>query len=108
MSIRKQRKFMESGYKILWTDHALEELEKTYSYLELNFSSKELNALSIAIDNTLKIIEREPNLFPLSDNIGIRKAVVKRYNSMYYRILDDTIQIISFFSNRQNPSKRKL
>ncbi len=25
---------MKSGYKILWTYHALDELEETYSYLE--------------------------------------------------------------------------
>ena len=33
---------MKSGYKILWTTHALLELEKTIQYLEDNFSSKEI------------------------------------------------------------------
>jgi hypothetical protein len=32
---------MESGYKILWTDHALSELSKTYNYLEANFTQRE-------------------------------------------------------------------
>ena len=27
---------MKSGYKILWTDHALSELENTVTYLEEN------------------------------------------------------------------------
>jgi len=31
---------MVSGYKILWTDHALEELTKTYDYLETHFTDR--------------------------------------------------------------------
>lgn len=37
---------MKSGYKVLWTDHALNELEKTIEYLEINFSEKELKRLA--------------------------------------------------------------
>jgi plasmid stabilization system protein ParE len=33
---------MKSGYKILWTDFALKELEKTIEYLEENWTEKEL------------------------------------------------------------------
>lgn len=38
---------MENGYKIYWTDHALEELASTYKYLEEYFTKKELKKLSI-------------------------------------------------------------
>ena len=31
---------MVSGYKILWTDHALKELAKTYEHLEKNLLKK--------------------------------------------------------------------
>tara|TARA_Y100000815_G_C13340296_1_gene499658 strand:+ start:1666 stop:1800 length:135 start_codon:yes stop_codon:yes gene_type:complete len=44
---------MKSGYKILWTDHALDELAKTFEYLEENFSEKELQRLSNSIEFTL-------------------------------------------------------
>lgn len=33
---------MKSGYKILWTDHALSELENTVIYLEENWTEREL------------------------------------------------------------------
>lgn len=58
--------YMGNGYKILWTEHALKELATTYEYLEANFSSKELEKLSIAIDNTLKLISRNPHLLQAS------------------------------------------
>ena len=44
------KKYMESGYKILWTDHALEELAKTFEYLETHFTNKEIKKLSVEID----------------------------------------------------------
>jgi hypothetical protein len=37
---------MKSGYKIFWTDYAIDELEKTIEYLQLNFSEKELKRLA--------------------------------------------------------------
>lgn len=33
---------MKNGYDICWTDYALEELNQTISYLELNFTKKEI------------------------------------------------------------------
>ena len=37
---------MKSGYNILWTDYALEELEQTIDYLERNFTEKEISKLA--------------------------------------------------------------
>jgi len=78
---------MANGFKILWTDNALEELKATYEYLESNFTKKGKN-------NRIKI--------------EVRKAVILRYNTLYYRIKKNTIEILSFFSNRQNPAKAKF
>ena len=33
---------MKSGYKILWSDHALNELSAIYRYLELHFTELKL------------------------------------------------------------------
>lgn len=99
---------MKSGYKILWTDHALDELAKTFEYLEENFSDKELRKLSNSIESTLQLISQNPTLFPASQFKNIRKTVILKYNTIYYRENGDVIEILSFFSNRQNPKKRKL
>jgi plasmid stabilization system protein ParE len=97
---------MESGYKILWTDHALSELSKTYNYLEANFTQRELKKLSIEIDKKLKLISLKPSLFPISESKKVRRVVVLKFNTMYYRVKEHEIEILSFFSNRQNPNKR--
>lgn len=33
---------MRSGYRVLWTDHALEELDNAVEYLQLNFTDVEI------------------------------------------------------------------
>ncbi|ARN78741.1 hypothetical protein BST97_12470 [Nonlabens spongiae] len=100
---------MENGYKILWTDHALEELAETYDYLESNFSSKELRKLSREIASTLDITSMDPEIHPTADGFeNIRRVVILTYNTLYYQIEGESIIILSFFSNRQNPDKRSF
>ncbi len=101
---------MESGYKILWTDNALNELQETYSYLELNWTVKILNKLSTELDKTLKLISRNPQLFQISEYKNIRRIILLRFNTLYYRVDEENkvVEILSFFSNRQNPDNRKI
>ena len=99
---------MKSGFSIRWTDHALSERNKTFEYLEENFTQRELRSLSVEIEKVVKLIAQNPYLFPVSDINDVRKAVVLRFNSLYYRVQNDSIEVLSFFSNRQNPKSRKL
>lgn len=97
---------MKSGYDIVWTPNALDELEQTIEYLENNFTEKEIKKLAEKIESIIALISKNPNLFPISENQNIHKAVLLKYNSMYYRIKNENIEILSFFSNRQSPNKR--
>lgn len=99
---------MISGFKIQWTDHALSELSVTVKYLEKNWSERELIQFSNVVDNTIEIISRHPEIYPVSNKKKkIRKAVVDKNNTIYYRIINDSIQILSVFGTKQDPAKRK-
>lgn len=100
---------MISGYRILWTDNALLELKKTVVYLEQNWTERELKKLAIQLEKTLQLISQNRYLFQTSDiKKEVRIAVVLSVNSIYYRVLENDVEILSFFSNRQSPEKRKL
>ena len=99
---------MENSYEIVWTDLALEELENTVKYLEEKFSEKEVERLADEIERILLIISQNPAIFSLSDKINVRKATILKFNSMFYRVTKNEIQILSFFSNRQNIENIKI
>ena len=108
MTTVKPESYMESGFKINWTDHALSELSETIKYLEDNWTEHELTQFANAVDNTVEIISRHPEIFPASHKRKkIRKAVVDKNNTLFYRIAKDSIQILSLFGTSQDPAKRK-
>jgi plasmid stabilization system protein ParE len=97
---------MKSGYRIVWTDHALEGLNQTFEYLRLNFSDREISRLARKIESVLGTISKFPRLYPASAKAkGVRRAVVTKHNTIYYRINAKRreIEIVSFFMNRRDP-----
>ncbi len=100
---------MKSGYKILWTKHALSELKDTLNYLEENWTERELSNFSKELDHTLQLISKNPKIFQVSSKKKeVRRAVVAGYNNLYYRTKNKTVEILSLFSNRQDPDKIKI
>ena len=99
---------MKNGYKILWTENALNELAKTIEYLEENFTDKEIKKLAQKIESTTALLSKKPTIFPKSEFKDIHRVVILKHNTLYYRIKGETVEILSFFSNRQSPTKIKL
>jgi plasmid stabilization system protein ParE len=100
---------MKSGFRIFWTEIALIEFEDTIIYLQQNWTEREIKNLAVEIEKTLALISSNPEIFQISDSKkDIRRAVVAKLNNMYYRVNSETVEILSFYSNRKNPNKRRL
>ncbi len=68
-----------------------------------------MNKLGLEIEKTLQLISMNPELFPKTQKIlNVRRVVVTKQNTLYYRIKNKTIEVLSFFSNKRNPNKLKL
>jgi plasmid stabilization system protein ParE len=95
---------MENTYKLIWSDEALINLKNIIDYLESRWTKREIKRFSQLLDKQLKLIEENPYLFAESDKShGLRKSVLSRQTTIYYRIINYDIRIISLFDNRQNP-----
>lgn len=104
--MKQPEKSMRNTYKIIWTSRALSDLKNTIAYLEENWTSREIQKFALLLDLQLNRLKIYPNLFPKSHRYKkIRKSVLSRQVSMYYRVVNQEIQIISLFDNRQNPKK---
>lgn len=99
---------MKNGYKIHWTPNSLEELSATIEYVERNFGERQLNKLAQKIEEVTQLISQNPELFPKSEYENVYRVAILKFNTMYYRVRNNEIEILSFFSNRQNPDKRRL
>lgn len=99
---------MKNGFKIFWTPNSKKELEKTIAYLKQNFSEKEIQRLAQKIESITVLISKNPDIFPKSKSTNIHKVVILKFNTMYYQVKNNNVEILSFFSNRQSPERRKL
>ena len=97
---------MGNTYKLVWTDEALSNLENIISYLEEYWTIRELTRFSRLLENQLQLIQTIPELFPVSPTSNsLRKSVLSKQTTIYYKVQQGEIQIVSLFDTRQNPSK---
>lgn len=101
-------RFMKDTYKIIWSDEALNNLRDIIDYLEIRWSKKELKKFSKLLDKKLESIKIRPQLYPQSNKSkGLRRCVLSKQTTIYYRLNEFEIRIISLFDNRQHPNKIK-
>jgi plasmid stabilization system protein ParE len=95
---------MKSTYKLIWSDEALNNLKYIIDYLENRWTKREIKKFALLLDKQLKLIEDNPFLFAESDKSnGLRKSVLSKQTTIYYRIIGYEIRIITLFDNRQTP-----
>jgi plasmid stabilization system protein ParE len=51
----------------------------------------------------------DPKIFPVSNpELEIRKSVVTKHNTLYYREVSNGVEIARLFDSRQDPKKLKF
>jgi len=92
--------------QIIWSPLAESDFLSILDYLHGNW---EMNVVQAFIDITFTSISQisgNPRLFPLiNKDRKIRKCVLTRHNSLFYRDGKDSIEILRIFDNRQDPHK---
>jgi hypothetical protein len=51
----------------------------------------------------IELIKEYPHLFPVSKTKGLRRAVINKQSSLFYKVDQDKIIIISVRSNAKGP-----
>lgn len=94
--------------KIIWSDKAENSLDEILDYLEDKFSVKTASEFDEEVYGIIRLIRENPFLFPIFSGNSIRKAIIHKYTTLFYRIEKDKneILLISFFQSRKNPDKR--
>ncbi|HNQ68186.1 MAG TPA: type II toxin-antitoxin system RelE/ParE family toxin [Bacteroidales bacterium] len=98
---------MKNISKVIWSAEAVENLEKIIAYLEANWTEKEIRKFVKKLEKQITVIKKQPLSFPKSQLIEARKSVLSKHTTIFYKVCEDAIFIVTIFDNRQNPENLK-
>lgn len=93
--------------EIIWSEKADETYDEILDWIEERFTSKEVDDFVITTYEVLDGIEEYPKSYPVSKTLKkVRKAVIHRHSSLYYRVGKEEIELLFFWDNRKNPEDK--
>lgn len=91
------------GYKLFWTDQAIENLEEILTYLSENWSQNEIENFKHKLSRQLDLILINPKMFPVSIyNPRLRKAVLSKQTTIFFELKDSLVFIVYLHVNSKN------
>jgi len=91
---------------IVWSPLSKQDFLTLLEYLKENWDDKVVQGFIKIVDSSLVQISRNPGQFPvIYREKEIRKCVLTKHNSLYYRYGEDFIEILRMYDNRQDPKK---
>ncbi len=93
-------------YKIIWTNEAISNLEEILNYLIEKWTQKELDVFKKKLSRQIELISRYPKMFPVSNyNPKLRKAVLSKQTTLYYKLNGNEIFLVYLFVNLKDIKK---
>ena len=87
---------------------ASKKIDEISNYIESKWSERIRKEFIEKITKSIKIIRNSPEAFPISEyRRTIRKCVVTKQTTIFYRFNSKKITVIALFDTRQNPSNIK-
>lgn len=87
---------------------AKEKLEDLFDHLIEKWSYKVKAEFLQKLDRSIEIIKEQPEIFPESQKEkGLRKCVITKQTTVFYRFDNEKIKIVTIFDTRKDPKKLK-
>jgi plasmid stabilization system protein ParE len=94
---------------IKWSSYADDDFAKLLEYLENKWNKKVCLQFIAKLDFCIDLIHKNPNQFRFfNKEFQIRKCVVTKQNTLYYRETNSRIEILRLYDSRQNPETLKF
>lgn len=96
-------------FSIIFSDRASDELTSVLEYIENEWSLRISNEFTKLFNEKIINIQSNPFLYPpFRNKKNVRRCIISKHVSLYYRIKSDEIQIITLFDNRRDPKSLKF
>ncbi|MCW3787743.1 type II toxin-antitoxin system RelE/ParE family toxin [Plebeiibacterium sediminum] len=91
--------------QIIWSPSSEKDFEDILDYLSRKWSKNVAYQFIIKTEILLNQIANNPKQFPIiNKQLKVRKCVLTKHNSLYYKITTNHIEIIRIYDTRQNPN----
>jgi len=95
--------------EIIWSPSAKDDFESILDYLQANWNDKIVMRFINKVDDNISLILEDYKTFPIiNEELQIRKSVISKQNTIYYREKNGKLEIIRLFDSRQSPNKLKF
>jgi len=92
--------------EIIWSPASEKDFESILDYLQNNWSHRVISKFINKIDDNINLILGDPRIFPvINEELQIRKSVITKHNTLFYREIGSKIEIVRIFDSRQDPKK---
>lgn len=92
--------------QIRYSQRAKSEYKELLAYIILNFGIQKATDTDAVFEKLIHQISENPKMYSLFDeHKNIRKCVISKQTSLYYRISGKYIELVSFRGNLMNPVK---
>lgn len=89
-----------------WSKEAESKVNEILLYLVTNWTEREAFKFLLKTEKVVSMIIKRPLIYPIFKN-DIRKAVISKQVTLYYRVKNRNLLVVTLFDNRQNPNKLK-
>ena len=94
------------AYKIIVKKRFTNKVVKLLTYLETEWNSDIANQFIKKLDKRINNLSLQPFTgIQLKNYSNVRSVLITKHNRIYYRIQDDTIEVINLYDTRINPYK---
>jgi len=95
--------------EIRWNHLAKEDFYNTIDFLLENWSEKEAQVFIDEVYEIIFILQQGNVDFQHTDLPGIRRCVIRKQITLFYKIIDDnTIELLRFWNSSQDDQRLKL
>ena len=89
-------------YQVVWTRMARIDFDENIIYLLENWTERDARQFTKKSMSAIRIIQNNPYAFAATDYKDVRKVLVVKQTTLYYKLYENTIQLLRFWDNRRN------
>lgn len=100
---------MEFSEQVILSPSAKIDIENISQYLNQEWGKNVLSKFLFKVNWIINQIVINPQQYPvISTRLKIRRCVITKQNTLFYRIIKGQIEIVRIYDTRQDPNKLRI